>query len=839
MYKNKASSYFYIWFETEAWRREWIDDVFSQHNNYLLPNERFKFKDKALSLQCLMIDAYREAQAKKHIGIKVTISNFIILDDEQNKDDLVDLIRMNKTRVKSIFINKSNAIFNYTDLQGIFNDSSQTLMAVELDERDGCFDLTKCNNIRYMWLQGTDCTSVLLDPTHIVALELRNTSHAIEQQILDGISTNSPNLLHLSLSKMKEAQLLHQTIPELTCLQTVYIGDTDFGERCIYFPPSVKGVTLCNVTMSANSMIGMLKKIGTSNMSAHIFLHNCIVTDKSRLQNIRASLETSEGLSVKSFQEKVNHLYAHITTLHVQSVDEEPETSIIPDRAKLNVICAEKGRRSDEVLAFTDTICDTIREKLDSHFTARNLKTKVVDIYASYPKEDEISIIFVITNTHKVQDEVVMQVVDYGFVLKSLDSATTESKLNEAEFEDFLPQADICKLNQYISINSKQLFQCHSNLRIVTGSRVDVSRFSERKRVCIQLFVHAKGFIPLREEPFPKQYEGFTVIVSEGICVLYTNLAATERHDELKIGCQIMRAELFDANHLPLNGTLGGFFEHPEYGLCGMSCAHVLLSKTELTRCKENNGKVHYPDVNASVYQPSYAESNKIGHLVQAIYDEGNEQEAGVELAVFNISDREPLSGAFPAIKLDDHAVSHFKSYNSGTTLGKALLTGKQVWKFGMATQLTDGYVGTIVCSIKVPPLKYDLLGHSLELYNQLQVYSRNKSETFADKGDSGALVFYDRPNGESVCVGMVVGGWIGEENVAAVMPIDTIIRQLGVQQLKPFFKSIVSEDIVNLRSELNKTNENVERLRGETRQSVDQINSKLDELLRIIPSNQ
>ncbi|XP_052760034.1 guanylate-binding protein 1-like [Mya arenaria] len=155
---------------------------------------------------------------------------------------------------------------------------------------------------------------------------------------------------------------------------------------------------------------------------------------------------------------------------------------------------------------------------------------------------------------------------------------TTESALGTDElgkldaFRSCTSKTD--ELNKCVSNLSKILFNVHSNLTIVTGGRKRVDSIQgEYSSLRLQLYVDVKGKIPLKEEPFEKCYNNIPVEVLQGTFQLYTNNSATARQDELKIGCQIMGSELDGTT-----GTLGGFTDHPEYGLCGLTCAHVLLS---------------------------------------------------------------------------------------------------------------------------------------------------------------------------------------------------------------------------------------------------------------------
>jgi hypothetical protein len=101
------------------------------------------------------------------------------------------------------------------------------------------------------------------------------------------------------------------------------------------------------------------------------------------------------------------------------------------------------------------------------------------------------------------------------------------------------------------------------------------------------------------------------------------------------------------------SGTLGGFIEHPEYGLCGITCAHVVSNDDDKFKLKEMSTITVKQNLTGMIYQPDgFISENKLGKLVQVTYKEGEKGRIGVDLALFKIEKRAPKKGQFPDSKL-------------------------------------------------------------------------------------------------------------------------------------------------------------------------------------------
>ncbi|XP_053391278.1 uncharacterized protein LOC123538684 [Mercenaria mercenaria] len=261
------------------------------------------------------------------------------------------------------------------------------------------------------------------------------------------------------------------------------------------------------------------------------------------------------------------------------------------------------------------------------------------------------------------------------------------------------------------------------------------------------------------------------------------------------MGCDIAGAP--NNKGIKKRGTLGGFIEHPQYGICGLSCAHVLLNFEYFEKLKTNGGRMHWPDFHPceAVYQPGDSD-HQIGRLVQAVCLEGGKDDIGVEVALFQIEQRPPVEGEFPSTL--NGADGEDLRFNSGKTYGLSRLNKWPVVKFGRSTDKTSGVFvsNQPLVSVKTIKNKWDDRECSITLHNQLEIQSVLSNTQFADTGDSGSLVFMKDETGEYVCVGMVEGGT--PYGTTIVTPITPILDQFKVFRLKSFQEKIFERYVKN-----------------------------------------
>jgi hypothetical protein len=158
-----------------------------------------------------------------------------------------------------------------------------------------------------------------------------------------------------------------------------------------------------------------------------------------------------------------------------------------------------------------------------------------------------------------------------------------------------------------------------------------------RKELCIALYVHIKGYIPVGEKHFPAEIGGFPVVVREGIFTLCRG--SKEYHENVKMGCEIS-AEM--------SGTLGAFIEFKDDNhLYGLTCAHVVFGRENFENLLQNGV---FKDV-IDVWQPAAHNANcqPLGKTVLEVYKSGGNGIAGMEFALIKIHhNRRPTEGTFP-----------------------------------------------------------------------------------------------------------------------------------------------------------------------------------------------
>ncbi|WAR08885.1 hypothetical protein MAR_018843 [Mya arenaria] len=479
----------------------------------------------------------------------------------------------------------------------------------------------------------------------------------------------------------------------------------------------------------------------------------------------------------------------------------------IPNADRVNEICRDNGRTSKETQDACTIASDYIKNEIDK----MGLNANCVDIYPAYKPNERNKIYFVITLTD-ISIEIekrFRQCIKYPYVLKKMYSSSDECSEVQREAST-LPSTYDRELQKCLEKMSPVLMEKHAYLSIVTGSEIKSKGFQgpnhvKFKRKCIQLFVHAKGYIPLAEEVFANSYGDYDTDILEGTFQPFANEHANERQRVLTLGCKIMRSgfrsDFFQLREKKVHGTLGGFVDHPEYGFCGFSCAHVLLNKNEIEKA-ERDKRIYYPTLNESVFQPvDGPDGDRIGFLVEAMYKEKHDDDkrAGVELALFSVDKRIPRKGTFPSLPSSQFR----KTFNSGNTIGPTLAKGRRVWKFGCTSQYTEGFIHGMTSSVRTQPFSYMTPIKQITLFNQLEVSSGVHGKTFAQQGDSGALVFKDTLGDEEpVCVGMVVGGsGLDARNSSCqtfVTPIREILEALNVKHLKVFHSGIIHDEIRN-----------------------------------------
>jgi hypothetical protein len=158
-----------------------------------------------------------------------------------------------------------------------------------------------------------------------------------------------------------------------------------------------------------------------------------------------------------------------------------------------------------------------------------------------------------------------------------------------------------------------------------------------------------KGLIPVDEDILPNKIDGYQTDIREGALTPYV-LTSKDKHDNVKMGCQIQGLpDNTDKSGNILTGTLGGFIDHPKFGLCCFTSAHVILSGNDM--CAIGNGASLQPTNDLSCFQP--IRPHRFGSIVYAVCEEGNENFPGVEIVLIKVENRQiDNQGRFPGKSL-------------------------------------------------------------------------------------------------------------------------------------------------------------------------------------------
>ncbi|XP_052247514.1 uncharacterized protein LOC127855751 isoform X1 [Dreissena polymorpha] len=431
---------------------------------------------------------------------------------------------------------------------------------------------------------------------------------------------------------------------------------------------------------------------------------------------------------------------------------------------KLRAVCQQFGRKSKEMKSLCDDVCITI-----------SAIEGVSHVYAAFKESDEMAVAFVVTVGSGVklfEIETCLDDLAIDYVIKCEEFKHDGNEDNHTQQNVPIQEEAIIMLRDCIKEHADQLFSEHRYLSIIKGFIYKVNNSNpgnnDLNEVRLAMYVHAKGYIPIEEEPFTKKIGGIDINVCEGEFILLGK-HADEVLDHISMGCQVSRHQ---------SGTLGLFFEHAHYGLCGITSAHVLLTDIELQQLKQR-GKIVASEI-LEVFQPS--SPNKIGTIKEVIYKEGDSSNRGLEIGLIAIETRTPIHGKFP--KPRTGADLELK-YSSGRA-DEIRQNNLSCVKFGVATGYTKGTIVNKSLPNAMRSLQWNLNSGTatIALYNQVEI--QPMSGFFAVSGDSGAPVFVIDGDGELVCVGIVSGGINQSPNVM-VTPIAAILEEFGISKLKSF----------------------------------------------------
>ncbi|XP_053378508.1 uncharacterized protein LOC123526657 [Mercenaria mercenaria] len=425
-------------------------------------------------------------------------------------------------------------------------------------------------------------------------------------------------------------------------------------------------------------------------------------------------------------------------------------------------------------------------------------------------------------------------------VRKMTDCSGEANTIIEKEVADNKPfcQHDIEKIACCLRHHSPRLMEEHSNLTMTSASRYKCKYYDSHTletklepEPCIVFYVQAKGLIPVGEKLLPDTLTigdtTFKTDVREGGRVSFAvGGRPTEKHQNLKVGCRITSKDGA--------GTIGGFVNHPKYGFCAVTCAHVLLSGEEMIDYKKGK-KVK---VKRNCYQPS--EPDKCGQLLEIMLRGGDANTTGLDVAFVKVDDdRQPISGDFPDYSFKDWAGTCgyckdglFKAqlaYNSGAVLSKHVLSSDtKVVKYGQKTMLTEGKL-QICGGSSAPEIIINTEGKTKRktfvFHDQFHIF--DIYHAFCTNGDSGSLIFSRGSDNNLSAIGILIGK-SNSIKVSYATPLSSILREIGQQD--PF--SLVSFDPnQRLENKINKTYSEVKNILETHSTRISDVHNAVQEL--------
>jgi hypothetical protein len=294
--------------------------------------------------------------------------------------------------------------------------------------------------------------------------------------------------------------------------------------------------------------------------------------------------------------------------------------------------------------------CEKICKLIES------MSNSILHVWPAYDTKANDDIVFVVLTKSiedKLQIEEELGGIGYNIFVTNIDSSSKESE--QAIKQQTKLKANPCHfqvedITNAINKHSDRLLQNHQYLSAISGSMVRSKNFSLGQskhcvsvQSCIVLYVIVKGKVPLHENKFEDHIDGIPVDVREGTFET-TILPSHSYFKAVKMGCQIT-----SSTTSPSYGTLGGFFHHRELGLCGITCAHVVLDEASMheLRGEKKLWSTHSP----MVFQPDTRRPKyQLGPVKEAVYKTGNEHSSGIDMAIFKLENRAPKSGHFPSV---------------------------------------------------------------------------------------------------------------------------------------------------------------------------------------------
>ncbi|XP_053389059.1 uncharacterized protein LOC123539618 [Mercenaria mercenaria] len=448
-----------------------------------------------------------------------------------------------------------------------------------------------------------------------------------------------------------------------------------------------------------------------------------------------------------------------IAEMDIPGINKLLDKELLPTASELNGACSAFKRRSPIVARICGKICKEIK----------NVSEDITSTWAAYPypcksKDEECNVIFVVYTKQPKCPNICFR--DFRIYQRGESEFSEESKtvvsLDITPHDEDNQLIDIENLQMIIENNADTLLDKHSNINAITsGIKKSVGYMQNhhiQKRVlCVVIYVHVKGLIPLEEDPFPSYIDKYPTDVLEGDVTLF-NKGPFDYREHVIMGLAIK------ASNMNSYGTLGGFVMSDKYGVCALTCCHCLFNENEISQINSNGGNLPVDLQNCTtVYQACRQESKSFGTVAEVIHDEK------MDVALINVIDRFPESGEFPETDLETGDSNPPEFYSGRIREPNDIQRGTDVFKFGISTNFTKGRFNL--------PSKLVVLNKRFRrrvFKGQIEVISTDGS--FAKEGDSGALIFLTERK-RTFCLGLIVAGFT--DGTVLATPIGKILTAL------------------------------------------------------------
>ncbi|XP_052787088.1 uncharacterized protein LOC128222207 [Mya arenaria] len=232
-------------------------------------------KAKVNFLQSIICSGYKEAKESQVQDIQLSM---FCLNYTNNTDAKIfhNLLRINPSTVLD-----DNIEFGQSE------DESLCAYTGKFEQ----FDLSTCNNLKYLSLCGYDICGVPVHTNNLVTLQLSFVSNRIECRMMQLLQHRSQNLRHLKLDTFVNVDSLCKTLPRLEYLETLMIRNTFINDYDLLPSTSVVIVRLEEVMMTARSLARLVEWQARSTHNVSCMLEYCSVDPKPEYEEIKQCVQ--------------------------------------------------------------------------------------------------------------------------------------------------------------------------------------------------------------------------------------------------------------------------------------------------------------------------------------------------------------------------------------------------------------------------------------------------------------------------------------------------------------------------------------------------------------------